>query len=290
VLEVLCSFFVVYLQTILQYICVQILRGLRYDLCFVFVSAVLRCALKMELSLSVITRLIYLLSSLALSYLHAAGVIHRDLKPSNMCVLHCQYRTKSLSPLVLFLFKSHLQHSLVGQDCDVHICDFGLARRETDRLLSMYIVTRWYRPPEVLLCKRQYNKAVDIWSAGCIFAELVMQPSPTRQGLFPGHSYKDQTDKIIRVTRVCITLQFAYCSCAFQMLGAPSEDDLASVCDNRCARCLRIFFKTHSRLLCTPTVMLLNTFARILCRLRYSKTAYCSTYVRMQDLVYLAIC
>jgi serine/threonine protein kinase len=63
----------------------------------------------------------------------------------------------------------------------------------------MYIVTRWYRPPEVLLCKRHYNKAVDIWSAGCIFAELVTRPSPNRQGLFPGLSYKDQTDKIIRV-------------------------------------------------------------------------------------------
>ena len=51
----------------------------------------------------------------------------------------------------------------------------------------------------VLLCKRHYNKAVDIWSAGCIFAELVTRPSPNRQGLFPGLSYKDQTDKIIRV-------------------------------------------------------------------------------------------
>jgi serine/threonine protein kinase len=64
---------------------------------------------------------------------------------------------------------------------------------------NMYIVTRWYRPPEVLLCSRQYNKAVDIWSAGCIFAELILPPSPHRRGLFPGVSYKDQTDKIIQV-------------------------------------------------------------------------------------------
>ena len=61
-------------------------------------------------------------------------------------------------------------------------------------------MTRWYRPPEVLLCKRQYNKAVDMWSAGCIFAELVTRPSPHRLGLFPGLTYKDQTDKIITVT------------------------------------------------------------------------------------------
>ena len=122
----------------------------------------------------------------------------------------------------------------MGADCDVHICDFGLARRERDHLLSMYIVTRWYRPPEVLLCKRQYNKAVDIWSAGCIFAELIMRSSPQRQGLFPGLSYKDQTDKIIQARCVCTAIaarvRRSHC---MQMLGAPSEEDLASVCDNR---------------------------------------------------------
>jgi serine/threonine protein kinase len=88
----------------------------------------------------------------------------------------------------------------VGEHCDVRICDFSLARREAqDALLTKYIVTRWYRPPEILLCKRQYNTAVDVWSAGCIFAELIMPPSPQRRGLFPGATYRDQTDKIIEV-------------------------------------------------------------------------------------------
>ena len=99
----------------------------------------------------------------------------------------------------------------MGEDCDVHICDFGQARRERDQLLSAYIVTRWYRPPEVLLCKRQYNTAVDIWSAGCIVAELVTRPSPQRLGLFPGLSYKDQTDKIIQV-----------CACSFECCSSVS--------------------------------------------------------------------
>jgi serine/threonine protein kinase len=67
-------------------------------------------------------------------------------------------------------------------------------------VMSQYIVTRWYRPPEVLLCTRQYNTAVDMWSAGCIFAELIMRPSPQRLGLFPGHTYKNQTDQIIEVS------------------------------------------------------------------------------------------
>jgi serine/threonine protein kinase len=92
-----------------------------------------------------------------------------------------------------------VSYSLVAEDCSVCICDFGLARCERRQMLSQYVVTRWYRPPEVLLCKRQYTNAVDIWSAGCVFAELIMQPSPHRAGLFPGHSYKDQTDKIINV-------------------------------------------------------------------------------------------
>ena len=169
-------------------------------------------------------------------YLHAAGIIHRDLKPSNMCA-HAAAASLSALPCIL-----KPAHRLVGEDCDVHICDFGQARLERDHLLTSYIVTRWYRPPEVLLCKRQYNKAVDIWSAGCIVAELVMRPSPQRLGLFPGLSYKDQTDKIIQVSaRSCgnglfvgqlrrLCTRAAHCR---QMLGAPSEEDLSAVCDNR---------------------------------------------------------
>jgi serine/threonine protein kinase len=107
--------------------------------------------------------------------------------------------------------------------------------------LVRYVVTRWYRPPEVLLCKRQYSNEVDIWSAGCIFAELIMQPSPHRAGLFPGHSYRDQTDKIINVMpplRVFLSIagkevsNHTELSVFLQMLGAPSEEDLSSVCDD----------------------------------------------------------
>ena len=84
----------------------------------------------------------------------------------------------------------------------MRICDFSLARRQTqDAALTKYMVTRWYRPPEILLCKQQYGCAVDVWSAGCIFAELIMPPSPQRRGLFPGVTYKDQTDKIIEVRK-----------------------------------------------------------------------------------------
>ncbi|KAJ1607632.1 putative MAPK [Cryptosporidium canis] len=119
-----------------------------------------------------------------LSYLHKVNIIHRDLKPSNI---------------------------LVNLSCDLKICDFGLARgnicdiNQSKDELTDYVVTRWYRAPEIILCVNRYDKAVDIWSAGCIFAELIK-----RSALFAGHDHLDQLKAII--------------SC----LGTPSKDDLDS--------------------------------------------------------------
>ena len=102
-----------------------------------------------------------------LKYIHSANVIHRDLKPSNL---------------------------LVNSNCDLKICDFGLARGiHNDRsigktmLLTEYVVTRWYRAPEIMLACQEYSKPVDIWSVGCIFAELLK-----RKPLFAGDDYIDQ--------------------------------------------------------------------------------------------------
>ena len=110
-----------------------------------------------------------------LKYIHSADVIHRDLKPSNL---------------------------LVNSNCDLKICDFGLARgigqkQSEDHggtmLLTEYVVTRWYRAPEIMLACHEYSKPVDIWSVGCIFAELIQ-----RKPYFPGEDYIDQvSSKII---------------------------------------------------------------------------------------------
>lgn len=85
-----------------------------------------------------------------LLYLHSANVVHRDLKPSNI---------------------------LVNKNCDLKICDFGLARGfgqgEEDPALTDYVVTRWYRAPEVVLLASEYTKSIDVWSVGCILCELV---------------------------------------------------------------------------------------------------------------------
>ncbi len=88
-------------------------------------------------------------------------MIHRDLKPGNI---------------------------LLNKNCDLKICDLGLARGfEICDNLTEYVVTRWYRAPEVILNASHYTKAIDIWSVGCIFAELL-----GRSPLFPGEDYLDQ--------------------------------------------------------------------------------------------------
>ncbi|XP_045794361.1 mitogen-activated protein kinase homolog MMK2-like [Trifolium pratense] len=96
-----------------------------------------------------------------LKYVHSANVLHRDLKPSNL---------------------------LLNSNCDLKIGDFGLARTtsETD-FMTEYVVTRWYRAPELLLNCSEYTAAIDIWSVGCILGEIM-----TRQPLFPGKDYVHQ--------------------------------------------------------------------------------------------------
>lgn len=97
-----------------------------------------------------------------LKYVHSANVLHRDLKPSNL---------------------------LVNANCDLALCDFGLARgfdSEGSDLLTEYVVTRWYRPPEVLCDCASYGKPVDIWGVGCIFAELMVH-EPFFRGNDPQH-------------------------------------------------------------------------------------------------------
>mmetsp|Transcript_106405 Transcript_106405/g.185069 ORF Transcript_106405/g.185069 Transcript_106405/m.185069 type:complete len:591 (+) Transcript_106405:162-1934(+) len=124
----------------------------------------------------------------ALAHLHAAGVAHRDLKPANI---------------------------LLTSDCRLKVCDFGLARgdmpdpdgddepAEACGVLTEYVVTRWYRAPEVMLLPKKYNSAVDVWSVGCILGEIL-----GRRALFPG---KNHIDMVCRVA---------------QVLGTPSDDEL----------------------------------------------------------------
>ncbi|GFS32345.1 MAP kinase 9 [Actinidia rufa] len=103
-----------------------------------------------------------------LKFIHTANVFHRDLKPKNI---------------------------LANADCKLKICDFGLARVSFNDapsaiLWTDYVATRWYRAPE--LCGSffsKYTPAIDIWSIGCIFAEML-----SGKPLFPGKNVVHQLD------------------------------------------------------------------------------------------------
>ncbi|CAM8913199.1 unnamed protein product [Rhodiola kirilowii] len=115
-----------------------------------------------------------------LKYIHSAHVIHRDLKPSNL---------------------------LLNANCDLKICDFGLARPTSENeFMTEYVVTRWYRAPELLLNSSDYTAAIDVWSVGCIFLELI-----NKKPLFPGKDHVHQMRLLI------------------ELLGTPSESDLGFV-------------------------------------------------------------
>ncbi|KAI0050979.1 Pkinase-domain-containing protein [Auriscalpium vulgare] len=108
-----------------------------------------------------------------MKYVHSASVVHRDLKPGNL---------------------------LVNSDCELKICDFGLSRGfdsapdEGASQMTEYVATRWYRAPEIMLAFKRYSTAIDVWSIGCILAELLLG-----RPLFKGKDYVDQLNKILEV-------------------------------------------------------------------------------------------
>uniref|UniRef100_A0A8B9TN55 mitogen-activated protein kinase n=1 Tax=Anas platyrhynchos TaxID=8839 RepID=A0A8B9TN55_ANAPL len=81
----------------------------------------------------------------------------------------------------------------VNEDCELKILDFGLARH-TDSEMTGYVVTRWYRAPEVILNWMHYTQTVDIWSVGCIMAEMI-----TGRPLFKGNDHLDQLTEIMKI-------------------------------------------------------------------------------------------
>jgi mitogen-activated protein kinase 1/3 len=86
---------------------------------------------------------------------------------------------------------------LLNANCDLKICDFGLARLASpdgdhQGFLTEYVATRWYRAPEIMLSWKEYTKAIDVWSVGCILGEIL-----GRKAMFPGRDYMHQLHLII---------------------------------------------------------------------------------------------
>ncbi|XP_023750137.2 mitogen-activated protein kinase 8 [Lactuca sativa] len=129
-----------------------------------------------------------------LKYVHSANVFHRDLKPKNI---------------------------LANADCKLKICDFGLSRvafndPPTAIFWTDYVAARWYRAPE--LCGSffsKYTPAIDIWSIGCIFAEIL-----TGKPLFPGKNAVHQLDLIT------------------DLLGTPSPETISMIRNEKARRYL----------------------------------------------------
>jgi serine/threonine protein kinase len=121
-----------------------------------------------------------------MKYLHSCNILHRDLKPSNLlvnsnCFLKVSFLKFSFKNSNLFIFQ---------------ICDFGLARLWDENdcrglCLTPEVVTEYYRPPELLMGVSKYSAAADVWSIGCIFAELL-----GRRVLFFGKGPMDQVSNL----------------------------------------------------------------------------------------------
>ncbi|KZT10053.1 kinase-like protein [Laetiporus sulphureus 93-53] len=130
-----------------------------------------------------------------MKYVHSASVVHRDLKPGNL---------------------------LVNADCELKICDFGLSRGfnsksdDNPTMMTEYVATRWYRAPEIMLAYKEYNTAIDVWSIGCILAELMLG-----KPLFKGKDYVDQLNKILDV------------------LGTPDDEVIRRVASQKAAAYVR---------------------------------------------------
>ena len=126
-------------------------------------------------------------------------------------------------------------------------------RKNMKRELTGHVVTRWYRAPELILLEKEYGPAIDTWSVGCVFAELLgmmKESAPTyleRRPLFPGKScFPLSPDKFVKEERSGFPFsKNDQLAVIFQVIGSPSEDDKSFVTDSKANEYLNAFPKSE---------------------------------------------
>ena len=197
----------------------------------------------------------------SVKYLHTSGVLHRDIKPGNVLL------TSEGSPKIcdFGLARGGLNTTQVPVKCEKkkkqrlvtepswEMVNSGELledkKDEEDKSpskpifppiaekLTSYVVTRWYRAPEIILCKSDYGPAIDVWSIGCIFAELLSMLNITieayeRKPLFPGAScFPFSPSKHEKVQDGMSTLENDQLNIILEVLGTPSKEDCEFIKD-----------------------------------------------------------
>lgn len=130
----------------------------------------------------------------AIAYIHALGVCHRDIKPQNLLVDPASHVLK--------------------------LCDFGSAKMLAPGESNIaYICSRYYRAPELIFGATEYTSAIDIWSVGCVLAELIIG-----RPLFAGESGVDQLVEIIKVGSLSPQAACQICTFIEHSLGRKCND------------------------------------------------------------------
>ena len=185
-----------------------------------------------------------------LNYCHLNNILHRDIKGANL---------------------------LIDNNGVLKLADFGLARScalENSRALTNRVITLWYRPPELLLGTQAYGPAVDTWSAGCIFAELLLGkpilqvrvspdtrssfrvPSPAKPSSESRREYKQTDPRSRRLTALPLLFLFSVAQgkseteqldLIFKLCGTPTEEDWPGIASLPWAKTILPTKKTYPR-------------------------------------------
>jgi mitogen-activated protein kinase 1/3 len=228
---------------------------------------------------------------ITLNFIHTSDVLHRDIKPANILINEdcsiklCDFGlARSIAGVVsasIFLTKKTVkmteEDKLTSGDEDVDLKNFEEAplekkeekkkkeiqemtkklmrskdiRKNMKRVLTGHVVTRWYRAPELILLEKDYGPAIDMWSVGCIFAELlsmIKENAPTfmdRTPLFPGSScFPLSPDHKAKINTQGFPLSSTdQLNVIFDIIGTPSEEDLSFVTDTKAIEYLKSFHK-----------------------------------------------